>query len=62
MGTKRTPQMAERRKTIARTFALLRLERRIARQQYDKVAEVSADRAIRAVQCSWRRLRHYGVV
>jgi len=55
-------RIAERRRALARTLALLRLERRLARERNDKVAELLAERAIRAVQTSWRHLRECGVI
>jgi len=44
-----TERIAERRRALAPTLALLRPERRIARGRNDKVTELVAERAIRAV-------------
>lgn len=54
--------IAERRRSLARTFGVLRLERRLAREQHDMVAEYLAERAIRAIQASCQYLRQYDVI
>lgn len=55
-------QITQRRRSLARTFGFLRLERRLARERNDMVAEYLTERAIRAVQASCHHMHQYNVI